>query len=571
MRVKGPSRLKAQAIGLVAALAACAALGGTMAHGQSDDENLRRLDRLAARGHALEAAPGFDRARLASVGRNLAAFADRWSAARLPIAAAGVPGGSFAAGATVKSHAPSKMASMPTLGLSRYAGFTQSQTSTAWCGANVLTAFNDTGSEIRTLGASAGLSVIGLAASSNRGGTFSYMGTPAVGAGFYQTLLGAPVVACADDATFFYAAIWSDTQAEVSGVAFAKSTDAGVSFSTPAVVVSKNSLTDFVDHDWLAIDPNNHSAMYIAYADLDFSGTFCGTDPASRTNIPRYAIELLASSDGGATWSVAPTVIEQVCANSANPSAVVVGPQVAVGPQGQVYVAYEAAGENGSAAAARQIKIAKSSDGGATFGSPVVVAAVTPVGDGADLQGFGRGNEFPSLAIGKGAKNGGVVYLAWNDGALSISDTLSPTAIYDFADIEFSASNDGGATWSAPGRVNDNPKSAAGALNDQFEPAIGADQEGDLAVCFYDRRRDPNNFRIDRECAKSTNGGATWNNRKITKNNFAATVGQDLFVAPDYMGDYDTVVADSTNKTTGFIDSYADSSAGNPNVMCHKE
>jgi hypothetical protein len=180
-------------------------------------------------------------------------------------------------------------------------------------------------------------------------------------------------------------------------------------------------------------------------------------------------------------------------------------------------------------------------------------------------------NEFPSLAIGKGAKNSGFLYLTWSDGALSIPDSLSATASYNFADVEFSASNDGGVTWSAPAQVNDNAKSATGALNDQFEPAIGTDQKGDLAICFYDRRHDLNNFRIDRECAKSTNGGATWNNRKITKHNFAATVGQDLFVAPDYAGDYDMVVADSSNSTTGFIDSYADNTAGNPNVMCHKE
>jgi hypothetical protein len=33
------------------------------------------------------------------------------------------------------------------------------------------------------------------------------------------------------------------------------------------------------------------------------------------------------------------------------------------------------------------------------------------------------------------------------------------------------------------------------------------------------------------------------------------------------MGDFDAVAADSTNQTAGFIDSYADNSAGHPNVM----
>jgi len=568
MRVHNCLRWASRVISLLFASAACAAAVVAPAFAQTATDTLDRLDRLAARAHAFEAMPGFDRTRLSSVGRNLAAFADRWEAMRSASAPAPVSGGAGAI--TASARASSKPASQPSLTQSRYAGFTQSQTSTAWCGDNVLTAFNDTGSQIRTIAGTAGISVVGLSASSDRGARFTYMGTPPPTASFYQSLLGAPTVACADSSTFFYSAIWSDTQANISGVALGKSSDGGATFGVPALAVSKNGWTNLIDHDWLAIDPNNHSAMYLTYADLDFSGTFCGTDPSSRSSIPRYAIELVTSQDGGATWST-PTVIEQVCAGAASPWAAVIGPQVAVGPQGQVYVAYEAAGENGAAATARQIRLAASNNGGVSFGVPTIVAAVTPVGDGADLQGFVRANEFPSLAIGKGPKNPGVVYLAWSNGAVSIADTLTTTASYAFADIEFSSSADGGNTWSAPVRVNNNPKSGSGPLNDQFEPALGADQKGDLAICFYDRRRDPNNFLIDRECAKSTDGGASWSNKRITKQSFGAVVGQDRFVAPDYMGDYDTVATDSTGSEAGFVDSYASNAAGNPNVMCHKE
>jgi hypothetical protein len=89
-------------------------------------------------------------------------------------------------------------------------------------------------------------------------------------------------------------------------------------------------------------------------------------------------------------------------------------------------------------------------------------------------------------------------------------------------------------------------------------------------ICFYDRRRDPNNFLIDRECAKFSDGGASWNNQRITQQSVGAVVGQDRFVAPDYMGDFDTVVTDSTGSEAGFVDAYASNTASNPNVMCHK-
>jgi hypothetical protein len=547
-------------------------LFSTMTAAQTLMPNIARLDRLAQRARSLEAAPGFARARLYGVARNLTAFADRWQALRARLATPGagalendgeLAGDAAFAEVGIGAFSP---ISTPTLDLSRYAGFTQSQTSTAWCGQNVITMFNDTGSEARTMAAQSGITAVGFANSSNSGHAFAYRGAPPGGTNFDQTVLGSPTVACAEQSNFFYAAIWIDTLNNVTGVAFARSSDAGHTFATPIVAASKSASTDFVDHSWLAID-SNRATIYIAYADLDYSGSFCGTDPDTGSTIPRYAIELVTSTDAGVIWTAAPAVIEQVCANAANPWVAVMGPQVAIGPAGQVYVAYEAAGANGGGPGSRQIKIARSDNSGVTFAPGVIVAAVTPVGDGADLQGFVRANEFPSLAIGKGKKDLGFIYLAWNDGSNAVPDTMTTTGSYTFADIKFSVSQDGGENWKAPTIVNNNAKGGVAPLTDQFEPAVAADKNGTVAVCFYDRRRDANNFKIDRECGKSKNGGSSWTNKRVTANNFPTEVGQDLLVAPDYMGDFDAVAADSTNQTAGFIDSYADNSAGHPNVM----
>jgi hypothetical protein len=544
----------------------------TLVNAQTTASNVARLDRLTERARSVEAASGFDRSRLYGVARNLSAFADRWQTLRQRLAAQDArrlyndrehPGEASSGEAGIAAGKP---ISTPTLNLSRFAGFTQSQTSTAWCGSNVITMFNDTGSEARTLAAQGGITAVGFANSSDSGHAFAYRGAPPGGVNFDQTVLGSPTVACADQSDFFYAAIWIDTLNDVNGVAFAQSSDAGHTFSAPSVGASKNASTHFVDHDWLAIDAT-HSRTYIAYADLDYSRSFCGTDPDTGSTIPRYAIELVTSTDAGVTWITTPAVVEQVCANAANPWAAAMGPQVAIGPSGQVYVVYEAAGANGGGPVSRQIKIARSDNSGVTFAPAVVVAAITPVGDGADLQGFVRANEFPSLAIGKGKKDLGFVYLAWNDGDNAVPDTMTTTGSYTFADIKLSVSQDNGDTWKAPTIVNDNAKGSGAPLTDQFEPAVAADKSGTIAVCFYDRCRDTSNFRIDRECAKSRNGGSSWTNRRVTASNFPIEVGQDLLVAPDYMGDFDTVATDSTNQAKGFIDSYADNSAGNPNVM----
>jgi hypothetical protein len=52
-------------------------------------------------------------------------------------------------------------------------------------------------------------------------------------------------------------------------------------------------------------------------------------------------------------------------------------------------------------------------------------------------------------------------------------------------DVYLTQSVDGGATWSAPARVNDNDDPAA---TDQFQPSVAEGPGGAVAVAFYDRR-----------------------------------------------------------------------------------
>jgi hypothetical protein len=55
-------------------------------------------------------------------------------------------------------------------------------------------------------------------------------------------------------------------------------------------------------------------------------------------------------------------------------------------------------------------------------------------------------------------------------------------------DVKFVQSTDGGATWSAPVKVNDNAESTALGYTDQFQPSIAAGPNGAVAIAFYDRR-----------------------------------------------------------------------------------
>ena len=66
-------------------------------------------------------------------------------------------------------------------------------------------------------------------------------------------------------------------------------------------------------------------------------------------------------------------------------------------------------------------------------------------------------------------------------------------------------SDDDGATWSAPVRVNDTTTS------DQFMPWLDVDQvTGTVGVVWFDARNDPNNQLVELFSAASRDGGATF-------------------------------------------------------------
>ncbi len=344
-------------------------INGGVVRGESTDGRLAMFDAAAARVATLAANPHFRRDMLFGAARNLVAAADRWAAIR-PLLEQSIDfvrsAPTFAPIDSALALVSGKPISRVTLGASRYTGFTQSETATAWCGASVAVGFNDTGSEIRTFLGTGGVSALGYSVSSNKGSAFSYAGAPTVTSDSNQTTMGEPSLACADSANFYYASVWSDNAQVLSGVAVAKSVDGGNTFAPPAVAISKSGYTHILDHDWIAIDHVNPSNLYVTYLDLDFSGSLCGADDFAQP-IPRYGIELIASSNGGSTWSTQPTVVEQDCANAADPNVSLAGPVVAIAPGGEVYVTWEAVGENGGSLSAREIRVAKSIDSGATF------------------------------------------------------------------------------------------------------------------------------------------------------------------------------------------------------------
>jgi hypothetical protein len=467
---------------------------------------------------------------------------------------------------------------------SRVGGFTQSETSTAWCGTNAVVAYNDSGSFFETLGTT-GSSLIGFARSSNANGknpTFSDLTFLQPGSGNF--VASDPVVGCTSASNFYISVVGFNCTSINSGgqcvigpgpassnVTVSASSNGGVSFSDPVPAVQKDATMHLLDKDWMAVDPTT-GQIYVTYTDIDTSGVVCGGGlfPVTRT-----AIELVSSTDGGLTWS-SPSEITHVCSGVtflgtvvAPPTSSVTGSQIGLAvDHTTVYVAYEGFGLGTDNLNMREIDIAKSTDNGATFGPFTKVHDVNCAGDCNDnvLQGSIRIFELPSLTMGKGSQ-AGKIFITWNDGDNPIVDPFPGVVAYNFADVLLVSSSDS-VTWSAPVKVNNNPPSNT----DHFQPAASSDRSGRVAVCFYDRRNDvTNNFLIDRYCANSTDGGVTFStNTRITGKSFLSVVGQDALLFPTYMGDYDTLASDTLNLTSNFRGGFANNITGAPNVQENK-
>ncbi|MBZ0169514.1 MAG: hypothetical protein K8F29_08760 [Kofleriaceae bacterium] len=98
--------------------------------------------------------------------------------------------------------------------------------------------FNDTGSYLQTFFTPLGLSLNGVARSTNKGSSFTGLGYPNPGPVFSDFLAGDPVVVCSDPNTFYYASLFERTA--TSDISVSKSIDGGATFGNPISVAGKD-------------------------------------------------------------------------------------------------------------------------------------------------------------------------------------------------------------------------------------------------------------------------------------------------------------------------------------------
>lgn len=306
---------------------------------------------------------------------------------------------------------------------------------------------------------------------------------------------GDPAIGIDKNGTFMIARKGSTS---FPGVFSHRSTDYGNSWSSQKTISN-----DELERASMASDNNPNSNFYgrtyICWAKL----------------VPPYTIGFSYSNDGAQSWLTSFPIN--------NPTIRGAGGEVAVGPNGEVYVCW-AGLTSTSPFTEIQVGFASSTNGGTNWN--VTENAFTMngiVGPLTTKQNI-RVNGLPRMAIDvSNSTYNGTIYI------VTSQKNLSPAG--SDPDIILRKSTDQGQSWSQGIRVNQDQ------LNNgkiQFFPAIHVDDYGGVNIIFYDDR----NTTSDSSgvlLARSTDGGITWNEFEISDHNFKPTAIGGL--GQGYMGD----------------------------------
>ena len=257
------------------------------------------------------------------------------------------------------------------------------------------------------------------------------------------------------------------------------------------------------DKEWAAINPkNNH--IYATWTQFDLYN--------SKEESDSTLILFSCSKGKDKEWSE-PVRISQFAGDCLDDDETVEGAVPAVGPDGEIYVAW---------ALNDKIYFDRSLDGGKTWLDADIVAGDIVGGWNQNIPGINRCNGMPVTKVDLSeGPNRGTIYINYTDQRNGKDDT----------EVWMIKSTDGGNTWSESIKVNTDNSG-----KHQFFTWMDIDDTtGYLYVVFYDRREHEDN-KTDVYLATSKDGGETWTDEKISESPFTPISGV-------FFGDYNNISA----------------------------
>lgn len=286
------------------------------------------------------------------------------------------------------------------------------------------------------------------------------------------------------------------------GVAY--SDNQGQSWTTKTVAPNPGQLAD-KNHMWLDRKVGSPYENYLYDAWTPFGGGSSGFIVLSR------------STDRAETWSSPMNISSPV-------SGFHQGVNLNSGPNGEVYAVWGVtySGDEGA------IGFNKSLDGGATWeGAKTCISNIRGIRSSGVPQNM-RVNSFPTMAVDiSDGPYSGFIYVSWTNVGVPGQNSGQDRDVYMIR------SEDGGETWSAPIRVNQDPI-GQGKAHYFGWPTVDP-SNGMLSFVYYSNQN-TNNNQAEAWCAVSGNAGASFDTFKVSDVAFTPTPIPGL--ADNYFGDY---------------------------------
>ncbi|HEY3252021.1 MAG TPA: T9SS type A sorting domain-containing protein [Ignavibacteria bacterium] len=286
----------------------------------------------------------------------------------------------------------------------------------------------------------------------------------------------------------------------------------------------------------IQIEPGNilqHEAS-VSTDDVPWS-LFYGRSYTTYTNVSgTRKVQFVYTTDGAVSWS-APLTVSPV--SSAGHYAAWSDIPARTGPNGEIYVIWN--NYINTTSVPDSIGIAKSTDGGLNWINATNTAYnINGIPTGSTINGM-RYFHFPRVDVDRsGGPRNGWIYIVTNE-----RDSLPAT---DLADVIFHRSTDGGLTWSAGIRVNQDP---AGNGKYQVFPAIRVDEASNINIVYYDSRNTPTNDSLEVFISRSTDGGNTWADILVSDHKSRPKTG--------YQGDYIGITSSNGNVWPLWMDDFS--------------
>jgi len=367
------------------------------------------------------------------------------------------------------------------------------------------------------------------------GGQLPSPGTDTIGATRLPQVFGDPEIKYMGGCNFIYASIviakFSATTA-VQTMGVHRSFDCGHSWVGPFVVgpaTNPNGLVsgsgaprDSADKEFMDVDPETGRVLLtwtdftpVAPAGVQLSAVT--SDDILTGNPPTWSARKVLSATTADGQSTVPRF-----AGNGSPNAYVVWRRF---PFPGVFSGF-----------GNTIAFARSTDNGATWGTPIELSAEFFTMD--QVLGNDRVNTSPAMAVdtGHGPRAGNIyVVYANNDN-------------HDGADVAFQRSTDGGLTFSAPVKLNSRP----GQDGAQWFPTIAVDgSTGRVWVFFYDQAIADSGDLTETSLVYSDDGGVHWSAPEpLTDRPFHGAWGNDT--GQPNLGDYNEAVAQNGELFSAF-------------------